>query len=169
MRVSRGDAVSGSSSTLPSSQRASATRLSVADGRGRRARACGRPRSRCGVVQLRPIGKRELSAILRGQPDPELPWEEGFPAPPLLDFLEMPPTRAILGPFYAYLIVRAADGLAVGDAGFHGPPRPDGELEVGYALGAEGPRRGPCDGGGPAPARMGVASAAGEKDRRTRR
>ena len=31
------------------------------------------------------------------------------------------------------MIVRLADGLAVGDAGFHGPPE-DGEVEIGYAL-----------------------------------
>lgn len=73
--------------------------------------------------------------MLRGAPDPDLPWEEGFPAPALLDFLgKAAADPGFLGPFYAYVIVRASDGLAVGDAGFHGPPRPDGELEVGYAL-----------------------------------
>jgi RimJ/RimL family protein N-acetyltransferase len=87
------------------------------------------------LVLLRPVGVREMAAILRGAPDPELPWEEGFPASPLLDFLgKAASDPSYLGPFYAYLIVRASDGLAVGDAGFHGPPRPDGELEVGYAL-----------------------------------
>ena len=87
------------------------------------------------LVQLRPVGVQELGAILRGAPDPELPWEEGFPAAPLLEFLgKAADDHSYLGPFYAYLIVRASDGLAVGDAGFHGPPRPDGELEVGYAL-----------------------------------
>ena len=39
-----------------------------------------------------------------------------------------------LGPFLAYVIVLESDGMAIGDAGFHGPPNADGELEVGYAL-----------------------------------
>ena len=38
------------------------------------------------------------------------------------------------GPFYAYVIIRNADGLAVGDAGFFGPPGAAGEVEIGYAL-----------------------------------
>ena len=38
------------------------------------------------------------------------------------------------GPFFAYAVVRRADGLAIGDAGFHGPPDADGEVEIGYAL-----------------------------------
>lgn len=39
-----------------------------------------------------------------------------------------------LGPFLAYVIVREADGRAIGDAGFHGPPNAEGELELGYAV-----------------------------------
>ena len=54
---------------------------------------------------------------------------------PVLDF-----ARAIasapepLGPFAAFVIIRVRDGLAVGDAGFHGPPNADGEVEIGYAV-----------------------------------
>ena len=32
------------------------------------------------------------------------------------------------------MIVLESDGTAIGDAGFHGPPNADGELEIGYAL-----------------------------------
>lgn len=39
-----------------------------------------------------------------------------------------------LGPFAAYVIIRRADGKAVGDGGFHGPPNADGEVELGYAM-----------------------------------
>ena len=39
-----------------------------------------------------------------------------------------------LGPFLAYVIIRRADGKAIGDAGFHGPPTPKGEVELGYAV-----------------------------------
>jgi RimJ/RimL family protein N-acetyltransferase len=42
--------------------------------------------------------------------------------------------HASFGPFYAYVIIRRRDGLAVGDAGFFGPPGGDGEVEIGYAL-----------------------------------
>jgi RimJ/RimL family protein N-acetyltransferase len=40
----------------------------------------------------------------------------------------------VLGPFLAYVIVLHRDGRAIGDAGFHGPPNDEGELEIGYAL-----------------------------------
>jgi RimJ/RimL family protein N-acetyltransferase len=39
-----------------------------------------------------------------------------------------------LGSFGGFLLVRRADDVVVGDLGFHGPPRPDGEVEVGFAL-----------------------------------
>jgi RimJ/RimL family protein N-acetyltransferase len=44
------------------------------------------------------------------------------------------PASEVLGPFRAYVIVLQRDGMAIGDAGFHGPPSDDGELEIGYAL-----------------------------------
>ena len=40
----------------------------------------------------------------------------------------------VLGPFSAYVTVLQSDGTAIGDAGFHGPPNNEGELEIGYAL-----------------------------------
>jgi RimJ/RimL family protein N-acetyltransferase len=40
----------------------------------------------------------------------------------------------VLGPFSAYVIVSERDGTAIGDAGFHGPPGDEGEVEIGYAL-----------------------------------
>lgn len=86
-------------------------------------------------VRLVPVGTRELRAILAGEPTQELPWEEGFPLAPLLGFLgRAAADPSLLGPFFAYVIVRAHDGLAIGDAGFHGPPGPTGEVEIGYAM-----------------------------------
>jgi RimJ/RimL family protein N-acetyltransferase len=89
-------------------------------------------------VCLVPIGPRQARAMLAGKPEPDLPWEEGFPLPSVRGALE----RIVvadghgqdLQPFFAYAIVRRSDGLAVGDAGFHGPPDEDGEVEIGYAL-----------------------------------
>ena len=86
-------------------------------------------------MRLEPIGQAQARAILAGEPRPGLPWEEGFPTAPLLSFLaKAVDDERLVGPFYAYVIVRCLDGRAVGDAGFHGPPNPAGEVEVGYAL-----------------------------------
>jgi RimJ/RimL family protein N-acetyltransferase len=89
-------------------------------------------------VRLEPIGAQRASALLAGRPEPGLAWEEGFPMPPLLAILRRvvaePDGPVRFGPFFAYVVIRRADGLAVGDAGFHGPPGADGDVEVGYAL-----------------------------------
>jgi RimJ/RimL family protein N-acetyltransferase len=88
-------------------------------------------------VRLDPISPRQARAMLAGRPEPDLPWEEGFPLPSVRGALERilvaAGTGHALEPFFAYVIVRRSDGLAVGDAGFHGPPL-DGEVEIGYAL-----------------------------------
>jgi RimJ/RimL family protein N-acetyltransferase len=89
-------------------------------------------------VRLDPISPRQARAMLAGSPEPDLPWEEGFPLPSVRGALERIVTAEGTGyslqPFFAYVIVRREDGLAVGDAGFHGPPSDDGEVEIGYAL-----------------------------------
>lgn len=89
-------------------------------------------------VRLDPITPRQARAMLRGTPEPDLPWAEGFPLPSVRGALERIVTADGSGhdlqPFFAYVIVRRSDGLAVGDAGFHGPPGDDGEVEIGYAL-----------------------------------
>jgi RimJ/RimL family protein N-acetyltransferase len=76
--------------------------------------------------------------MLSGHPEADLPWANGFPMPPLRDALTKIVAAGedgkVLGPFFAYVIVRKADGRAVGDAGFFGPPTEDKELEIGYAL-----------------------------------
>jgi RimJ/RimL family protein N-acetyltransferase len=90
-------------------------------------------------VRIEPIGPDRARALLAGRPEPDLGWEEGFPSPPLLASLRRviadPDGPVGFGPYYAYVIIRRSDGLAVGDAGFFGPPDPEkGEVEVGYAL-----------------------------------
>jgi GNAT superfamily N-acetyltransferase len=89
-------------------------------------------------VRIEPIGRERALALLGGRPEPGLGWAEGFPPPPLVASLQRviddPDGPVWFGPFYAYVIVRRADGLAVGDAGFFGPPGADGEVEIGYAL-----------------------------------
>ena len=89
-------------------------------------------------VRLDPITPRLARAMLRGTPQPDLPWADGFPLPSVRGALERivaaEGTGLELQPFFAYVIVRCSDGMAVGDAGFHGPPSEDGEVEIGYAL-----------------------------------
>ena len=89
-------------------------------------------------MRVAPIDAELARAMLQGRPGPELRWGEGFPLPPVLAILrkiaDTPGGALALGPFLAYVIVRRADGRAVGDAGFHGPPGSDGEVEIGYAL-----------------------------------
>jgi RimJ/RimL family protein N-acetyltransferase len=88
-------------------------------------------------VRLEPITPRQARAMLAGRPEPDLPWEDGFPMPAVRGALERIVTAEDSGyslqPFFAYVIIRRSDGMAVGDAGFHGPPE-GGEVEIGYAL-----------------------------------
>jgi RimJ/RimL family protein N-acetyltransferase len=86
-------------------------------------------------VSLRPIDPHLARAMVSGTPGPDLAWEDGFPMAPVRGISERIAEAPVsLGPFLAYVIVRNSDGLAVGDAGFHGPPNADGELELGYAV-----------------------------------
>jgi len=86
-------------------------------------------------VRVEPIDARLARAMLAGVPEPDLAWAEGFPMTPVLGIARtIAAASEPLGPFRAYVIVLESDGTAIGDAGFHGPPSADGELEVGYAL-----------------------------------
>ena len=88
-----------------------------------------------GRVRVAPIDSRLARAMLAGVPEPDLAWAEGFPMAPVLEIARtIAAASEPLGPFVAYVIVLTSDGTAIGDAGFHGPPNADGELEVGYAL-----------------------------------
>lgn len=86
-------------------------------------------------VRLEPIDPQLARAMLAAEPRPGLAWERGFPMAPVLGIAGViaasggPP-----GPFPAFVIIRESDGLAIGDAGFHGPPDEHGEVEIGYAL-----------------------------------
>ncbi len=89
-------------------------------------------------VRLEAITPSQAQAFLAGTPEPGLPWAPGFPLaalrPALTMLLDAAAAGTDLGPFFAYVIVRVSDGTAVGDAGFHGPPDADGDVQVGYAL-----------------------------------
>ena len=89
-------------------------------------------------VRIEPIRHERALALLAGRPEPGCAWEQGFPPPALLASLQRVLDDGVgtasFGPFYAYVIIRRRDGLAVGDAGFFGPPGADGKVEIGYAL-----------------------------------
>jgi RimJ/RimL family protein N-acetyltransferase len=87
---------------------------------------------------LEPITPALARSMLAGVPDPDLPWEQDFPLDSLLKALRQivvaDESGTVLGPFFAYVIIRTADGMAIGDAGFHGGPDDAGDVEIGYAL-----------------------------------
>jgi RimJ/RimL family protein N-acetyltransferase len=86
-------------------------------------------------VRLAPIDPQLAGAMLAGVPGPDLAWAEGFPMTPVLNIARtIAASTEVLGPFLAYVIVSQGDGTAIGDAGFHGPPSEEGEVEIGYAL-----------------------------------
>jgi RimJ/RimL family protein N-acetyltransferase len=90
------------------------------------------------LVRLEPITPARARSMLAGVPDADLPWETGFPLDSLLKALRQivvaDESGEVLGPFFAYVIIRLADGMAVGDAGFHGDPDEAGQVEICYAL-----------------------------------
>ena len=90
----------------------------------------------CGPrVRLEPIDPQLAGAMLAGVPGPDLAWADGFPMTPVLGIARVIAAASEpLGPFLAYVVVSGADGTAIGDVGFHGPPSAEGELEIGYAL-----------------------------------
>ena len=94
-------------------------------------------------VRLQPIDAQLARAMLARAPDPDLAWEQGFPMAPVVGLArKIAVATEPFGPFTAYVIVRQADGRAIGDAGFHGPPSAEGEVEIGYAVVPAARRRG---------------------------
>lgn len=88
-----------------------------------------------GRVRVQPIDSRLARAMLAGVPGSDLAWAPGFPLASVLDIArKIAAATEPLGPFLAYVVVRREDGKAIGDAGFHGPPNAEGEVEIGYAL-----------------------------------
>ena len=94
-----------------------------------------------GGVSLRRIRVATARALLLGTLERPGDWHPEFPADGTLTAVRMLlETYAVLGldpgrsPWWFFGIV--ADGVVVGDAGFHGPPPAEGpaEVEVGYQV-----------------------------------
>jgi len=89
-------------------------------------------------IAVVPVDAPFARRLLAGEPEPERPWAPGFPLesarPALRLVLEAERAGGDLAPFGVGVVQRLADGLLVGDAGYHGPPDEAGEVEIGYAL-----------------------------------
>jgi ribosomal-protein-alanine N-acetyltransferase len=75
---------------------------------------------------LEPLAPEIAEAVLEGRPD-GLVRGPGWPHADTLDGLRM-----MAGGSEIWLILE--DGVVVGDAGTHGPPDADGDVEIGYGL-----------------------------------
>ena len=87
---------------------------------------------------LRQLEPAEARALLQGTADPERPWMAGYPMQGTLIAVEAF-VRAIdkgsdPGAYGVYQLVRASDGVVIGDIGFHGPPDHGRSVTVGYGL-----------------------------------
>lgn len=86
---------------------------------------------------LHAVDEFEARRILARAPGPSDAWAADYPfggdIAAIDSFLRATEQHGEQRPFGYYQIIRAADGLAVGGAGFKGPPD-DGNIEVGYGL-----------------------------------
>ncbi len=86
---------------------------------------------------LHPIDTDEAERIIADQPGPQDSWAHDFPFDGDIIgatmFLRATTTHGDQHPFGHYVIIRSADGLAVGGTGFKGQPE-DGTVEIGYGL-----------------------------------
>jgi RimJ/RimL family protein N-acetyltransferase len=88
-------------------------------------------------LQLHPVAPEEARKLACGS-DGGWSWLGGGPGSGTRDLAGIVDRADQVGwhrpPWGLYVIVRSADGMAVGGAGFHGPPGSDGAVEVGYEL-----------------------------------
>jgi RimJ/RimL family protein N-acetyltransferase len=86
---------------------------------------------------LHAVDESEARRVLARAPGPSDAWAADYPfagdIAAIDSFLRATEQHGEQRPFGYYQIIRAADGLAVGGAGFKGPPD-DGSIEVGYGL-----------------------------------
>lgn len=88
-----------------------------------------------GRIDLVLVTAPEAARIAEGTPGERDRWAEGFPRGE-----DRAPCRRFaavaddVGAFGVYLIVPRTHGLAIGTAGFYGPPDASGEVTVGYGM-----------------------------------
>ncbi|MDX6451123.1 MAG: hypothetical protein QOH16_1172 [Gaiellaceae bacterium] len=84
---------------------------------------------------LQPLSQETARAVVDGRPDGLNPGD-GWPHDDTLDALRMVAEHGS----EAWLILE--DGVVIGDAGTHGPPDEQGDVEIGYGLAAPARGRG---------------------------
>jgi RimJ/RimL family protein N-acetyltransferase len=87
-------------------------------------------------VWLDPMTRSQAVAILDGVPPAGDRWADDYPVADELDAIRHFLDRGSLEPhpFGLYVVRSAPDGVAIGGAGFFGPPGEDGGVEVGYGI-----------------------------------
>lgn len=92
-------------------------------------------------VRLQPMSLATAAGLMRGQRVVDgPPWHPAYPlADTLIGVTLLTDAHRASGwdgaqipAWWIHQVV--ADGVVVGDMGFHGPPSPDGMVEIGYAL-----------------------------------
>ena len=84
---------------------------------------------RASTVELRPVGPEAAAAIIAGGDPPDVPVALGYPTEFSQGVAVQAATDPVLGPFF---IVRAADGVVVGEIGV--ALTEPGTAEIGYAI-----------------------------------
>ena len=96
------------------------------------------PRPRSERIELRAITPAAAAELAAGTGDGGFVWAPGGPYEGTRDACGMIVKAAEAGVYdprwSAFAILRLEDGAALGGAGFHGPPNPDGSVEIGYDL-----------------------------------
>jgi RimJ/RimL family protein N-acetyltransferase len=89
-------------------------------------------------LRLRPLAPDEMRELLEGRPLPGQTWAEGYPLDGTLVAVAMQQELAGAavdrGGFCHYQVMRRADDVVIGDAGFHAPPDALGEVSVGFGI-----------------------------------
>jgi len=76
---------------------------------------------------LEPVGEEQAGAIARGEVD-DLRAARGWPHADTADGL------SLVGPGAAEAWLVTREGVVIGDAGTHGPPDEEGDVEIGFGL-----------------------------------
>lgn len=87
---------------------------------------------------LRPVALAEARRVAAGVPGPASAWASGYPTVADIvavgGWLEQRAAAGDPAPFGQFQLVRRADGLTIGGAGFHGPPDADRAVTIGYGV-----------------------------------
>lgn len=90
------------------------------------------------MIHLVPLAPELARAVVAG----DLSGVDAAPGWPHADTLDALRPLAESGGYGTFLVVETRTGRVIGDCGWYGPPREDGEVEIGYGLAAPSRGRG---------------------------